>query len=416
MSASDPAQARAFAVDIVHRLRAAGHQALWAGGCVRDELLGLTPKDYDVATSATPDETRALFGPRRTLAIGAAFGVIAVVGRRDQGTVEVTTFRRDVDYHDGRHPDHVEFSTAAEDAQRRDFTINGLFFDPLSEQIVDYVDGQADLRAGIVRAIGEPRQRFTEDKLRMLRAVRMAGTFDFAFDPATLATIQTMAPEVTVVSAERIAQEMRRMLELPRLPRVVDCLRDSGLLAVVLPEAMGRSDDAWQATHGLLGSLSIYRFPLSLAAILLEGGDPRQTSELATAIGQRWRLANRETERLGWLLNHAQSLAGARTKRWSEVQPLLVADGAAELVELHAARARATGSAPDDVEFCRARMAWPAAQLNPPPLVTGDDLRGAGLRPGPQFAVMLGQVRAAQLDGQLADRAAALEFVRTLKP
>src|SRR5262245_6661553 len=155
----DPARQRAFALEIAQTLRTAGFEALWAGGCVRDKLLGITPKDYDVATSATPDEIRNLFGRRRTLPIGASFGVITVLGPRDAGQIEVATFRKDAAYSDGRHPDSVTFTDAEHDAQRRDFTINGLFFDPVAEKVVDYVGGQEDLKRGVIRAIGDPRQR-----------------------------------------------------------------------------------------------------------------------------------------------------------------------------------------------------------------------------------------------------------------
>ncbi len=214
---SHAADERAFALDVVRRLREAGHEALWAGGCVRDQLLGLTPKDHDVATSARPEEVRTLF--RRTIAVGMSFGVVDVIGpRHDHGhfTVQVATFRSDVSYSDGRHPDAVVFSSAREDALRRDFTINGMFYDPLADQLIDYVDGQDDLRAGLLRAIGDPRQRFIEDKLRMLRAVRMTTRFDLTLDPATKNAIQAMAPEITVVSAERVAEELRKILVDPR--------------------------------------------------------------------------------------------------------------------------------------------------------------------------------------------------------
>src|SRR2546421_7584616 len=203
---------REFAIDVVRRLQEAGHQALWAGGCVRDELLGLVPKDYDVATSARPDEVRRLF--RRTVAVGASFGVVNVLGPRDADAplqVEVATFRSDVGYSDGRRPDQVVFSSDREDALRRDFTINGMFFDPLAGKLIDYVGGQADLKARVLRAIGDPAVRFTEDKLRLLRAVRFATRFDLTLDAATANAVRAMAPEITVVSAERIAKELRAL-------------------------------------------------------------------------------------------------------------------------------------------------------------------------------------------------------------
>src|SRR5438874_6755264 len=188
---------RAFATDVVRRLKEAGFEALWAGGCVRDQMLGREPDDYDVATSARPEQVQALF--RRTVAVGVSFGVVEVLGPRTPDgplKVQVATFRRDAAYSDGRHPDAVTFSTAREDAERRDFTINGMFFDPLEERVIDYVGGEADLKAGIVRAIGDPLQRLTEDKLRLLRAVRFAARFAFTLDPTTAAALKSMADEI----------------------------------------------------------------------------------------------------------------------------------------------------------------------------------------------------------------------------
>ena len=231
----DAARQRVFAREIVEKLRAHGFEALWAGGCVRDELLGIRPKDYDVATSATPDQIRDVFGRRRTLEIGAAFGVITVLGPRAAGQIEVATFRTDATYSDGRHPDSVSFTDAEHDAQRRDFTINGLFFDPLTDRVVDYVGGQADLNARIVRAIGSPRLRFSEDRLRMLRAVRFAATFAFTIEPETLRAIQEMAVDVTRVSPERIGMEIRRMLLDPNRAVALELLRETKLLPHVLP-------------------------------------------------------------------------------------------------------------------------------------------------------------------------------------
>ncbi|HTI49987.1 MAG TPA: CCA tRNA nucleotidyltransferase, partial [Planctomycetaceae bacterium] len=212
MSASDPK--RDFAVDVVRRLQEAGFIALWAGGCVRDFLLGHPPDDYDVATSARPEDVRTLFGKHRTLAIGASFGVILVHGPRGgrTGDVEVATFRTEGPYRDGRRPEHVAFATPEEDALRRDFTINGMFYDPLTDRVLDYVGGRGDLERHVVRAIGEPRARFAEDKLRMLRAVRMTARFDFELDESTAAAVREMSREILVVSSERIAQELKKML------------------------------------------------------------------------------------------------------------------------------------------------------------------------------------------------------------
>ena len=217
---------REFATDVVRQLRAAGYVALWAGGCVRDLLLGRGAEDYDVATSATPEQVRTLFGKRRTLAVGESFGVIIVLPpSKTAEPVEVATFRTEGVYLDGRRPTEVAFSTPEEDAQRRDFTINGMFYDPIEQRVLDYVGGEADLHRKVLRAIGDPHARMTEDKLRMLRAVRFAATLEFELDPTTRAAVQLMAPEMRVVSAERIAQELHKVLAHRTRVRGFSCWR-----------------------------------------------------------------------------------------------------------------------------------------------------------------------------------------------
>src|SRR5262245_30736477 len=292
---------REFAIDVVRRLRQSGYEALWAGGCVRDELLGLTPADYDVATSARPEEVERTFA--RTVAVGASFGVVEVIGPRrpDQSfpKVQVATFRSDGAYIDGRRPESVVFSTAVEDAQRRDFTINGMFFDPLESKVIDYVGGQADLKAGVLRAIGDPRARFREDKLRLMRAVRMAARFDFPIESATAAAIREMAPELNVVSAERIADELRKMLVHRNRAWAMRQMDELGLLRQVLPEVendmKGRlpqglpeapTGDLWQHILRVLELLegpqwpqpSPVSFPLAFAAILHDVGKKRSAA------------------------------------------------------------------------------------------------------------------------------------------
>ena len=244
MTTSSPA--REFAVEIVRKLRAAGHTALLAGGCVRDLLLGREPKDFDVATTARPEQVRDLFGHRRTLAVGASFGVIVVVPPRgsEAGQVEVATFRTEGPYQDGRRPESVAFCTPEEDAQRRDFTINGMFYDPVEARVLDFVGGEADLAARVLRAIGDPHARMREDKLRMLRAVRFAATLDFMLDEVTAAAVREMAHEIVVVSHERIAQELRRMLVDTHRRRAVELCDSVGLLSVILPEVAIRLPSA----------------------------------------------------------------------------------------------------------------------------------------------------------------------------
>jgi tRNA nucleotidyltransferase/poly(A) polymerase len=403
----DSTPQRDFAREVVQKLRAAGFEALWAGGCVRDELLGHAPKDYDVATSAKPDEIRAIFGHNRTLAIGVSFGVITVLGRRQQGQIEVATFRTDAEYSDGRHPDSVHFTTAEHDAERRDFTINGLFFDPVAEEVVDYVGGRDDLERKLIRAIGDPRLRLAEDKLRMLRAVRFAATFDFTIEPATLAAIRAMAPEVTTVSAERIGVELRRMLTGRNRGVAFDLLRETNLLAVVLPEVAALDASSLQETRRVLAALAEPALALALAALLHKSPD----EHAAGAVGRRLRYTNREIERATWLLSHLPIIRDAPQIFWPRLQRVLVHEGAAELVALHEAIAGPNDPA---LSFVRERLAWSPEQLNPLPLIDGSDLIGHGLAPSPDFTRILEAVRDAQLRGEIETQLGAMTLVQRI--
>jgi tRNA nucleotidyltransferase/poly(A) polymerase len=404
-----PEDQRRFAVEVVRRLRGAGFEAYWAGGCVRDQLWGRTPKDYDVATNAVPEQVRELFGRRRTLAIGAAFGVIAVIGPRGAGTVEVTTFRRDAPYSDGRHPDSVSFSSAEEDASRRDFTINGLFYDPSEQRVIDFVGGQEDLAQRRLRAIGDPRHRFAEDKLRMLRAVRFAATFSLSLDPQTREAIAAMAGEIRIVSPERIAMEMRWILADAGRATGVRLLCETRLAEAILPEIVPGDETAERRLDETLGRLARLPaeagFPLALAAVM----SPFVDAEGAMAVCDRWRLSNKETERIVWLVRHHAALLDAAAIRWSMLQPLLVAEGIEDLLALTEAGSSAGAAA---AAHCRSLLAQPRAALDPPPLLTGDDLRAEGLPPGPQYRTFLDRLRAAQLDGTIGDKTEALASVK----
>lgn len=403
-----------FATEVVRRLRLAGFEAYWAGGCVRDRLMGRTPKDYDVATSARPEQVRQLFGPRRTLAVGAAFGVVNVRGPRRAGQVEVATFRQDAIYSDGRHPDHVTFSSPAADAARRDFTINGLFYDPLEDRVIDYVGGQQDLANRLIRAIGDPYQRFAEDKLRLLRAIRFAATFEFALEPTTFEAICHMAPQILVVSAERIAAEMERMLLDVHRSRAVRLLVEAGLAKAILPEIVSPEagqTDRIEPALALLDHLRQPSFPLALAALLHRFVD----APGAAAVCRRWRLSNHQTERTAWLVAHHDALRQARDAPWSRLQPLLVAEGITELLAMEEAACEAGWGDAANLAYCRALLQQPQEVLNPPPLLTGDELLRMGIPPGPQYRVLLCRVREAQLDGQLRTQAEAIEFVQRLR-
>lgn len=396
---------REFATEVVQRLQQAGHVALFAGGCVRDELLGLTPDDYDVATSARPEDVQALF--RRSIGIGASFGVIEVLGPKDNHgdwlKVQVATFRSDGSYTDGRRPDSVTFSSPEEDAARRDFTINGLFRDPVTDTVYDYVGGQADLTAKVLRAIGNPEERFAEDKLRILRAVRMAARFELDVDPATLAAAKAMAQQIRAVSAERIAEELRKILKHPTRGRGVRLLADFGLLESVLPEA-NRDPAEWGRTSAAVAALPAgASFELAFAA-LLRGVPPKAVTNLC----KRLRLSNDELDRVVWLCQHRASLQNARIQPNSRLYPLIVQPGIGELINLTRAEGGDPSFVVELIHFCDEGV------LNPPPLLTGDDLKAMGLTPGPQFKRLLDEVRALQLDGQLKDRREAEEKIRNL--
>lgn len=400
---------RKFALDITRRLRDAGFEALWAGGCVRDQLLKREPKDYDVATNARPEEVQKLFGKQRTLAIGAAFGVIGVKGR-DCPPVEVATFRSDGAYLDGRHPSSIVFTTAEHDAQRRDFTINGMFFDPLAEKVIDYVGGKADLDARIVRAIGDPQARFTEDKLRMLRAVRFAATFDFAIHTETQCAIVAMAPEITVVSAERINAELTRLLCHTNRNRGLELLHDCGLLAVLFPElvnAANSNSKAWRESLETLTKLQSDNIATAFAATLYTFRDVVTPADWA----RRYRFSNKEIELAEWLVAQLPRIAAAEELPWPALQRILVHEGAGELLAL----ARAV-LGEDNAGLRRAEQAaaMPIENLNPPPLVTGDDLIRASFQPGPHFGGLLTSLRDAQLDGEITTQTEAFELARRL--
>jgi poly(A) polymerase len=449
---ADPVAAREFAAGVVRRLREAGHEAYWAGGCVRDELLGRIPADYDVATAALPEVVRGVFGRRQTLAIGAAFGVITVLGPRDAGQVEVATFRTDADSTDGRHPAGVTFCSAREDASRRDFTINGMFLDPLSGEVHDFVGGREDLAAGVVRAIGTPTRRFAEDHLRMLRAVRFAAGFDFALDRDTRAGIERMTHLVTSVSPERIAAELRAMTTRPGRGRALLLLEETGLAREVLPEVAPAIGDAtgrlaWHKTAEILAALDEPALPQAIALLCANTGADRPA-----AIAQRLRLSNHEAKAIAWLHAGLTELAGCGARLpsqdaatgttenphslrvlppgkkagegvshgqleeanrleslpWSRIQPWVAHAHAPLLADLLRGRAaRGEGDAGQAAWFT-AQSLRPRVEIDPPPLVTGADLIAVGVTPGPAMGAALARIRAAQLDGQITSREQAL--------
>jgi poly(A) polymerase len=410
---ADPAAARDFALEVVGRLRQAGHEAYWAGGCVRDELLGRTPADYDVATAARPEEVRAIFGRRRTLAVGAAFGVITVLGSRAAGQVEVATFRADAPSTDGRHPDGVTFCSAREDARRRDFTINGLFLDPLGGEVHDFVGGRADLAAGIVRAIGMPAQRFAEDHLRMLRAIRFTAFFGFVLDAATREAIERMPHLVATVSPERIAAELRAMMGRPGRRLALELLEATGLAREVLVDvapARGADRSRWRESARIVDALDEPDLALALAVL------GEHVPDAIPRIAARLRLSNHEARTAAWLAEAVAALGGldvGALRSWSRsrIQPWLAHQATGALADL--LRARAAGGRGD-----AAAAAWftgaaaePLERRDPPPLLTGADLLAAGIPQGPALGAALVRARALQLDGVVATKEEALAAI-----
>ncbi len=409
---------RQFATDIVRQLQQAGYEALWAGGCVRDQLQGLTPKDYDVATNARPEEIRKLFGFKKTLPIGAAFGVITVIGPKSAGQIEVATFRTDGTYSDGRRPDTVEYSSAEQDAQRRDFTINGLFFDPIAEQVIDYVGGKNDLQNKIIRAIGNPIDRINEDKLRMLRAVRFTATFDFQLDAATATAVKNTAAEIKIVSGERIGAELRRMLIHQNRNTAINLLRELNLLNQIFPEAIVRSHTFanWPSKAVEKNLVQLGRqttVPIALAAWLGElTTDPRQIDQICRA----WKLTVDEIKTANWLIENEPSIRQANQLPWPKIQRILIQPHVESAITLATAIANVNESPTEkkSIEFCVEKLALPSELLNPRPLLTGDDLVQQGMRPGPQFKKLIDQVRDAQLENKIETKSQAIDLAKKI--
>ena len=438
MTITTPDPRRAFATEVVARLQGSGFRALWAGGCVRDLILGEDPADYDVATDATPDQVMGLF--RRTVPVGVSFGVVRVLGPPRVGEVEVATFRSDGAYLDGRRPESVTFGSPEADAARRDFTINGMFLDPASGEVLDYVGGRDDLAAGVLRAIGTPSERFAEDKLRLLRAARFAARFGLAIEPATRAAIAAMADQVRVVAAERIAQELRKMLVHASRARGMDLAFDLGLVAAILPDAARMKglaqdkparpgDDLWDHSLAVLDLLPADpSFPLAFAALLHDVGKPptralrdgrvtfynheQAGARIADGIARDLKLANAERERAVWLVDFHQYLGEARSLREAKLKRVLAMPGIEELLALHRADALASTGDASQVDYCEAYLREePAGPISPPPLLNGHDLAKHGLKPGPQFRTLLDLVYDAQLEGIVRNKKDALEWV-----
>jgi poly(A) polymerase len=396
---------RDFALEVVRKLAQHGHEALFAGGCVRDELLGLVPSDHDVATSAPPDEVRKLF--RRSLPVGAAFGVVEVLGPRLDGRtihVQVATFRSDGAYVDGRRPESVHFGSAEQDAQRRDFTINGMFLDPIGGKVIDFVGGRKDLDQKVLRAIGFASDRFREDRLRLLRAARMAARFDLAVDPDTEQAILENAHAITLVSAERIADELRRMLANPNRARALKLLKDWGLFQRVFPGLETPPPELLKTIEGLPPNTPF----IGVAALLVPN------SREARRISQSLRLSNQETRDITWLVEHIDDMARAMTLPNHALYPILDHPLCELLMELFQA-GKTIGDKDPGMERCRYLLANPPQNgFSPPALIDGNMLIQHGFKPGPSFSRVLQTLWHAQLDGLIKTPEEALRLATSI--
>jgi poly(A) polymerase len=423
---------------MVDRLRTAGHIAYWAGGCVRDLVRGQVPKDVDIATNARPEEVQRIF--RRTYAVGAHFGVIVVL--EDDFQFEVATFRSDGAYLDGRHPTEVHFSSPEEDARRRDFSINGMFFDPPNDAVIDFVGGRADLAARIVRAIGDPAQRFAEDRLRLLRAIRFATVLEFEIEPATWAAIVRAANTISGISAERIRDELVRIFLSPQRLRGWDLLDASGLLKVILPEVddlkgveqppqFHPEGDVFQHTRLMLSLLpDEVSVPLVFSVLLHDIGKPATAkidetgrirfsghdklgATMTDAVMHRLRFSRAEIEAAVEAVEQHMIFKDVPRMRVARLKRFMARPHFADELELHRVDCLGSHGMLDNYEFLLHKQEEFANEpIIPPPLVRGDDLIALGLKPGPQFGEILEAVETRQLEGTLRDREEALQWVR----
>jgi putative nucleotidyltransferase with HDIG domain len=427
------------ATAVALHLRDAGWQAYFAGGCVRDTLLGREPKDYDVATDAKPEDVIKLFPG--ALTVGAHFGVVIVVRHGHQ--IEVATFRKDGEYADGRHPESVTFSSAEEDAQRRDFTINGLFADPATGEIVDYVGGRADLEKQVLRAIGDPQARFSEDQLRLLRAVRFATTLGFDIEPQTWAAVKQLAPAVSSVSAERIREEIARTLLHHNRVHGFDLLVESGLMQAVLPEILvlqgceqppqfHPEGDVFVHTRLMLSLLKPdASLPLVLSVLLHDiakpatqtvdpdgrirfNGHDRVGAEMADGILRRLKFPNDVIEPTVEAVANHMVFKDAPKMRVAKLKRFMARPGFEDELELHRVDCLGCHGLLDNYEFLQARQQeFATSPLIPERLLNGGDLIQLGWKPGPTLGAKLADVQTLQLEGKLTTKEEALAWVQS---
>ena len=389
-----------YAAQIVKTLHEKGHEAYFVGGCVRDMVMEIEPADYDIATSALPEEVMRIFP--RTEPIGARFGVILVI---HYGVpFEVATFRSDQAYIDGRRPTSVVFTNAEEDVHRRDFTINGLLYDPVEQKVIDYVGGREDIASRTVRAIGNPAERFEEDKLRILRAIRFGARLGYSIEPETWNAVGRMAAKIHQVSAERIRQELVRILTEGEATRGVRMLAECGLLAEILPEI------AWSDyLERRLEMLDIGGVADFAMAVLLADASAEASAEVVA----RLKFSSREQDHIAALVREQGRFARIRDMSVAELKRFMRRERFTDYLELYRVRMVAADEPLDDHAFvCSKLEGWTAEDLKPKPLISGDDLITLGLQLGPSFKEILTAVENEQLEGRLVDQASAIVFVR----
>ena len=426
-------------MEIVRRLQSAGFAAFWVGGCVRDFLLGREPQDFDIATDAKPEQVEKLF--RKTIPVGKKFGVVIVVEGGQQ--FQVATFRAEADYQDGRRPERIEFANAEADAARRDFTVNGLFYDPLTKKIHDWVGGEKDLRAKIIRTIGRPEERFGEDHLRMLRAVRFAAQLDFEIEAKTFSAIQSLAPKIKLISAERVRDELLKLFRPPHAERGLALLRDSGLLEHILPELAATIGCEQSPDFHPEGSvfnhicLMLEKLPADANeslpwAVLLHDiakpvtaerdaatgkihfyGHEKVGADMAEKILQRLRFPNQQTEEIVEAVRHHMQFKDVKLMRKATLRRLLLRETFPLELELH--RLDCLGSFGDLEHFNflveQAEELKHQPQIRPP-LLTGDDLIVLGVKPGKALGALLAEIRELQLADELPTPDAARAWVK----
>ncbi|OHB42573.1 MAG: hypothetical protein A2Y11_04585 [Planctomycetes bacterium GWC2_39_26] len=425
------------AIDIVKTLQGNGYKAYFAGGCVRDMIMGRESADYDIATNALPNDVMHLF--EETIPVGVQFGVVIVL--KEGHNFEVATFRTEGSYSDGRHPDYVAFSTPEDDVKRRDFTINGLLYDPIKNEMLDYVSGREDISKGIIRTIGNPIERFTEDKLRMIRAARFACRFNFPIHEETRQAIIKLARQIHVVSAERIREELEKILTSPNPHIGIRLLDEFHLLQEILPEVSGMKGvrqpenfhpegDVFVHTLLCLSKMKNPSWTLAMGLLLHDIGKTvtfeesdrirfnlheKVGADMAANICNRLKTSNVEKERIVWLVQKHLYFKDAQKMRLSKLKRLFASDGYPELAELCRIDALSSSGDLSDYNYCQEMFSkLPQEEVKPKPLINGLDLIALGLKPGPLFREILTKIEDEQLEGNLKTKEEALEKVKSL--